>query len=59
MMQFPASSGPGDRTSYMFTYFDAHPKRPKLVDVMEVRTAGTTSLPARQREEGAEQTHIY
>ena len=27
---FPAGSGPRDRTTYMFTYLDAHPSRPSL-----------------------------
>lgn len=27
---FPAGSGPQDRTTYMFTYLDAHPSRPSL-----------------------------
>ncbi len=32
---FPAGSGgPGDRTTYMFTYLDAEPYRPSLEEVM-------------------------
>lgn len=33
---FPSSSGPKDRTTYMFTYLDAHPSRPSLVDLLEM-----------------------
>lgn len=32
---FPASSGPGDRTTYMFMYCDAKPERPSIVDCFE------------------------
>lgn len=32
---FPAGSGPADRTSYMFTYMDAQPARPDILDIME------------------------
>ncbi|GAQ77784.1 Hypothetical protein KFL_000030600 [Klebsormidium nitens] len=32
---FPAGSGPGDRTTYMFTYLDAHPDRPSLESLLE------------------------
>lgn len=33
---FPAGSGPEDRTTYMFTYLDAHPDRPSLEELMEL-----------------------
>ena len=32
---FPAGSGPEDRTTYMFTYIDAHPSRPSLADLLD------------------------
>eukprot|EP00903_Cladosiphon_okamuranus_P012374 g11597.t3 len=32
---FPAGSGPGDRTTYMFAYMDADPRRTSLEDMME------------------------
>eukprot|EP00850_Spirogloea_muscicola_P016445 SM000133S26811 [mRNA] locus=s133:213044:217741:+ [translate_table: standard] len=32
---FPAGSGPTDRTTYLFTYTDAHPKRPSLQQLLE------------------------
>ncbi|KAI3426308.1 hypothetical protein D9Q98_008681 [Chlorella vulgaris] len=32
---FPAGSGPGDRTTYMFTYLDAQPNRPSLESLLE------------------------
>jgi hypothetical protein len=32
---FPAGTGPADRTTYMFTYLDAHPDRPSLEDLLE------------------------
>lgn len=32
---FPAGSGPGDRTTYMFTYVDADPGRPSLTAMLE------------------------
>jgi 2-polyprenyl-6-methoxyphenol hydroxylase-like FAD-dependent oxidoreductase len=32
---FPAGSGPGDRTTYMFTYLDAAPERPSLEAMLE------------------------
>jgi hypothetical protein len=32
---FPASSGPSDRTTYMFTYVDAEEARPSLVQMLE------------------------
>ncbi|KAL4433254.1 hypothetical protein ABPG77_003302 [Micractinium sp. CCAP 211/92] len=32
---FPASSGPSDRTTYMFTYLDAQPSRPSLEALLE------------------------
>ncbi|KAG5188184.1 hypothetical protein JKP88DRAFT_193455, partial [Tribonema minus] len=32
---FPAGSGPGDRTIYMFQYLDADPKRPSLSNMLE------------------------
>ena len=32
---FPAGSGPCDRTTYMFTYVDAHESRPSLSDVLD------------------------
>eukprot|EP00898_Chlorokybus_atmophyticus_P001090 jgi/Chlat1/1982/Chrsp158S00127 len=32
---FPAGSGPRDRTTYLFTYLDAHPSRPSLLTIME------------------------
>jgi len=32
---FPAGSGPTDRTTYMFTYIDAHPDRPSLEELLE------------------------
>jgi hypothetical protein len=32
---FPAGSGPTDRTTYMFTYLDAHPARPSLSAMLE------------------------
>lgn len=33
---FPSGSGPGDRTTYMFTYVDAVPNRPSLEAMMEL-----------------------
>jgi lycopene cyclase CruP len=33
---FPAASHPTDRTTYMFTYLDAHPDRPSLEQVNEL-----------------------
>ncbi|GAB2233793.1 hypothetical protein Droror1_Dr00003022 [Drosera rotundifolia] len=33
---FPAGSGPMDRTTYMFTYVDPQPGRPKLEDLLEL-----------------------
>eukprot|EP01025_Chloroclados_australasicus_P020507 TRINITY_DN2162_c0_g1_i2.p1 TRINITY_DN2162_c0_g1~~TRINITY_DN2162_c0_g1_i2.p1 ORF type:complete len:538 (-),score=39.30 TRINITY_DN2162_c0_g1_i2:30-1643(-) len=32
---FPAGSHPQDRTTYMFSYMDAEPYRPSLLDIME------------------------
>lgn len=32
---FPASSGPSDRTTYMFTYLDAEEDRPSLLEFLE------------------------
>ena len=32
---FPAGSGPCDRTTYMFTYVDAHESRPSLAKVLD------------------------
>ncbi|KAK9845750.1 hypothetical protein WJX81_001368 [Elliptochloris bilobata] len=32
---FPAGSGPSDRTTYLFTYLDADPRRPSLESLME------------------------
>ncbi|XP_010928223.1 uncharacterized protein [Elaeis guineensis] len=32
---FPAGSGPTDRTTYLFTYTDAHPGAPKLEELLE------------------------
>ncbi|CAM9859710.1 unnamed protein product [Ectocarpus sp. 4 AP-2014] len=32
---FPAGSGPGDRTTYMFAYMDADPRRTSLEDMMD------------------------
>ena len=32
---FPAGSGPGDRTTYMFTYVDADPSRPSLAECLD------------------------
>lgn len=32
---FPAGSGPLDRTTYLFTYLDAHPERFGLQDLLE------------------------
>lgn len=32
---FPSGSGPGDRTTYMFTYLDADPRRPSLEALLE------------------------
>ena len=32
---FPAGSGPNDRTTYMFTYVDAHETRPSLAKVLD------------------------
>ena len=32
---FPAGSGKGDRTTYLFTYIDAAGERPSLLNVME------------------------
>ncbi|GBG71150.1 hypothetical protein CBR_g8452 [Chara braunii] len=32
---FPTGSGPLDRTTYLFTYIDAHPERPSLELMME------------------------
>lgn len=32
---FPAGSGPSDRTTYMFTYMDAEPNRPSILQLME------------------------
>lgn len=32
---FPAGSGPRDRTTYMFSYLDADPRRPSLIDLMD------------------------
>ncbi|KAK3257070.1 hypothetical protein CYMTET_33830, partial [Cymbomonas tetramitiformis] len=32
---FPAGSGPTDRTTYMFTYLDAHPDRPSLTRLLD------------------------
>lgn len=32
---FPAGSGPSDRTTYLFTYMDAEPGRPSLLELME------------------------
>jgi flavin-dependent dehydrogenase len=43
---FPASSGPTDRTTYMFTYVDAQPGRPSLAELLE---SYWRLLPAYQR----------
>ena len=32
---FPASSGPADRTTYLFAYMDLDPQRPSVTDIME------------------------
>ncbi|KAI7837968.1 hypothetical protein COHA_008271 [Chlorella ohadii] len=32
---FPAGSGPGDRTTYLFTYLDASPSRPSLEALLD------------------------
>lgn len=32
---FPASTGPSDRTTYLFTYLDAQPERPSLEALLE------------------------
>eukprot|EP00884_Botryococcus_braunii_P001077 jgi/Botrbrau1/10970/Bobra.0383s0024.1 len=32
---FPAGSGPTDRTTYLFSYMDANPSRPKLESMLE------------------------
>jgi len=32
---FPASSGPRDRTTYLFTYMDLVPERPSIMDIFE------------------------
>jgi hypothetical protein len=32
---FPASTSSSDRTTYLFTYLDAHPQRPKLSEIFE------------------------
>ncbi|CAL50078.1 unnamed product [Ostreococcus tauri] len=32
---FPASSGPGDRTTYMFTYMDAEEARPSIASMLD------------------------
>ena len=31
---FPAGSGPSDRTTYLFTYMDAKPERPSIMEIM-------------------------
>jgi flavin-dependent dehydrogenase len=33
---FPSSSGPSDRTTYMFTYLDADPSRPSLAELLDL-----------------------
>ena len=33
---FPSSSGPTDRTTYMFCYLDAHPSRPSLAQLLDI-----------------------
>jgi len=38
---FPASSGPGDRTTYLFMYCDAKPERPSILECFEVGKRGT------------------
>ncbi len=35
MQAFPAGLGPIDKTTYMFTYFDATPNRPSLEQMLE------------------------
>ena len=37
---FPAGSGPGDRTTYMFSYMDAREGRPTLEEMLEEVRAG-------------------
>jgi hypothetical protein len=32
---FPAGSGEGDRTTYLFTYMDAKPERPSITEIVE------------------------
>ena len=32
---FPTGSGPGDRTTYLFTYMDAKPERPSVSDIFD------------------------
>lgn len=32
---FPAGSGPADRTTYLFTYMDAKPQRPSILEIMD------------------------
>ena len=32
---FPAGSGPSDRTTYLFTYMDAKPDRPSILEIMD------------------------
>jgi len=32
---FPAGSSPTDRTTYLFTYMDAKPERPSIMEIME------------------------
>jgi len=32
---FPSGSGPTDRTTYLFTYMDAKPQRPSIMEIMD------------------------